>query len=398
MGLEMTEAKSNFGFLLVCFTLVFGVVFYDVIEKFFHFSYIDEMIVAGLLFCWIYKGEMKKETVLFFFIALFYLVYSLFFPNNVKNAILMDFFIQIKPFLAFYITYNLCVNINEVQRSFLCRLCMVLFAFILPIGIVGMGGRGIMQFFCGHPSRYATMCTALAMTYLYFSPNNLRSKVISLLMLALGLASLRSKMFGFFVIFFLMTFWGEKMLSQFKLSFKTIIYALLLICGSVYFAWEKIDFYFIEGTSSGDLEHMFARPLLYMKAIEILKDFPFLGSGLGSYATFASAVYYSPLYSKYQMVYNHEIGEGLFLCDTFFPSLAQFGLVGIFLFVLFWKKRIQEGMLKMKQEQSVFTFQFVLLIVIFFVIESVADATFTHNRGMYMLMLLAICLKNPATK
>ena len=171
-----------------------------------------------------------------------------------------------------------------------------------------------------------------------------------------------------------------------------------MICGSVYFAWEKIDFYFIQGSSSDDIEHIFARPLLYMKAFEILKDFPLFGSGLGSYATFASAVYYSPLYSKYQMIYNYDIGNGLFICDTFYPSLAQFGFVGIFLFILFWKKRIQEGMMKMKYEQSVFTFQFVLLIVIFFAIESVADSTFTHNRGMYMLMLLAICLKNPATK
>ena len=254
-----------------------------------------------------------------------------------------------------------------------------------------------MNIFGGH-ARFATMCTALAMTYLYFHQGDRLSKIMSLIMLAIGLASLRSKMFGFFFSYFLIMFWGEKMLSQFKLSFKTIICASLLICGSVYFAWEKIDFYFIQGSSSDDIEHIFARPLLYMKAFEILKDFPLFGSGLGSYATFASAVYYSPLYSKYQMIYNYDIGNGLFICDTFYPSLAQFGFVGIFLFILFWKKRIHEGMMKMKYEQSVFTFQFVLLIVIFFAIESVADSTFTHNRGMYMLMLLAICLKNPATK
>ena len=35
-----------------------------------------------------------------------------------------------------------------------------------------------------------------------------------------------------------------------------------------------------------------------------------------------------------------------------------------------------------------------ILIFIFFIIESIADSTFTHNRGMVMLMLLAIILNN----
>ena len=98
------------------------------------------------------------------------------------------------------------------------------------------------------------------------------------------------------------------------------------------------------------------------------------------------------------MIYNHDIGRGLFICDTFIPSLVQYGSVGIIFFILFWKKRIKDGLLKMKHERAFFTFQYVLLIVIFFAIESIADSTFTHNRGMYMLMLLAICLKNPAVK
>jgi len=397
----MTKAKSNFGFLLVCLALILGVVFYDVINVFLHFSYIDEIIAVALLFFWIYKGQKKKETILFFGIALFYLAYSLLFPNNVKNAIIMDFLIQVKPFVAFYSVYNLSIGFSDAQRRSICKLCIALSLILVPVGILGFGGKGIMALLCGGGgahARFATMCTALAMTYLYFSPNTTQSKIISLLMLALGLASLRSKIFGFFACYLLIIFWGENIFSKFRFSVKSVLYMLLMVGIALYFAWGKIEFYFIEGSSSAYIEHVYARPLLYMKAVEILKDFPLFGSGLGSYATFASAVYYSPLYRQYQMIYNHDIGRGLFICDTFFPSLAQFGFVGIFLFILFWKKRIKEGLQKMKQEQSIFTFQFVLLIVIFFAIESIADSTFTHNRGMYMLMLLAICLKQPAVK
>ena len=39
-------------------------------------------------------------------------------------------------------------------------------------------------------------------------------------------------------------------------------------------------------------------------------------------------------------------------------------------------------------------FKLTILIFIFFIIESIADSTFTHNRGMVMLMLLAVILNN----
>lgn len=40
---------------------------------------------------------------------------------------------------------------------------------------------------------------------------------------------------------------------------------------------KKIEFYFIDGLFA---DNMFARPLLYVKAIDILNDFPFLVQAL----------------------------------------------------------------------------------------------------------------------
>lgn len=386
--------KSCFCYLILCFTLLFGVIFYDFIDKSLHFSFIDEIICLVLIHCWILNGVKQKEFFVFICVALFYLGYSLWFPNNVQKAIVMDFFIQVKPFIAFYATYGIGFVFSDTQRQSICKLSVFFAILLFFIGILSLNGSTIMYTFCTHPSRFATMCTALSMTYLYFSPNTRRSKIISLLILTIGLMSFKSKFFGFLPIFVLIIFGGTQ-LNKFKIiSIKTLIILSIMLSTSIYFAWDKIEFYFITGTSN-DMEHTFARPLLYMKAVEILKDNPFFGSGFGSYATYASAVYYSPIYAKYRMIYNHEIGNGLFICDTFFPSLAQFGFVGICLFILFWKKRLQEGMKKMRLESSTFTFQFLVLITIFFLIESLADSTFTHNRGMYMMMLMAMCLSNP---
>ena len=42
---------------------------------------------------------------------------------------------------------------------------------------------------------------------------------------------------------------------------------------------------------------------------------------------------------------------------------------------------------------DVFSFKLIVLITLFFVIESVSDSTYTNNRGMVMFMLLAVLCK-----
>jgi len=119
--------------------------------------------------------------------------------------------------------------------------------------------------------------------------------------------------------------------------------------------------------------------------------FPF-GSGLGTYATHASAIYYSPIYYEYDMHLNYEIGKGLFITDTFYPSLAQFGYFGIFLFFIFFYNIYKKAKKSYKKNNDKDQYRMCILLIIFFAIESIADSTFTHNRGMAMLMILAMFL------
>lgn len=375
------------------FTLVFGVIFYDFIQKTTGFSYIDEIITLFLVIylCSSRKERSVKELYFFILILLFYLFYSLMFPHNVFPAIYTDFFIQIKPFLAFYCVWSLPFDFYEKDSRSLCKISIFISLLILPIGILNPGGGDLMNMFGGH-SRYATMSIALGTTYLFFSKRRKKDLYITLLIYSIGLLSLRSKMFGFYAAFIgIMFLWNKIPRRKYILSPKTIIIFSVILFGVIYVAREKIFFYFVSGVNA---ENMFARPLLYVKAIEILKDYPLFGTGFGSYATHASALYYSPLYFSYGLYLSPEIGQGLFISDTYFPVFAQFGYVGLALFLLFWWKRYTTAKNNYIKTGDMLPFKMVMLIIIFFFIESIADSTFTHNRGMYMMMLLALFLKD----
>lgn len=383
----------KFNYRLILFTLVFGVVLYDFVQKQTGFSYIDEIIILVIVIrlCTGRKERPMGEFGIFVAIALFYLFYSLLFPHNVIPAIYTDFLIQIKPYLAFYGVWLVPFDFTSSDKRRLCKACIWLSLFILPIGVLSPGGGALMNLFCGH-SRYATMAIALGTTYLFFSQRKKKDLYITLFIYSIGLLSLRSKMFGFYAAFVgVMFLWNKIPRRKYILSPKTIIIFSVVLLGVMYVARDKILFYFVDGVNA---DNMFARPLLYLKAIEILNDYPLFGTGFGSYATHASALYYSPLYFTYGLYLSPEIGQGLFISDTYFPVFAQFGYVGLALFLLFWWKRYKTAKGNYMRTGGALPFKMVMLIMVFFFIESIADSTFTHNRGMYMMMLLALFLKD----
>lgn len=367
--------KINYYLLIT--SLILSVIFYDFIGARFGFTYIDEIFVYILVVYSILKRSFSKEFFIFIGIALFYLLYSFMYPINTNQAILTDFFIQIKPFMAFYCAYNLGIYISPRYYKRIRQLCMASAIIMIPIGIFG---EKFMMSINLYPSRFATMITILGTLYYYCSGQDRYARNIATIIWSIGLFSLKAKFYGFYVaaLFFFLIYPNKK----FRLSPKIII--LLTACFSmvVFVAWEKISYYYITGAQA---DSIYARPYLYMNSITILNDyFPF-GSGLGTYATHASGQFYSPLYFKYKMHLNYEIGNKLFLSDTFYPSLAQFGYIGIAFFTLFWYRIFQTG-------KRLRNFKIILLIILFFILESTADSTFTQNRGIYMLVLLAMFL------
>ena len=121
---------------------------------------------------------------------------------------------------------------------------------------------------------------------------------------------------------------------------------------------------------------------------------------MASFATYASSSPYSGLYAKYGVDKLHGLtpDDPSFMADTFYPSLAQFGFFGLLLFLYFWMyvvKRLWRNYTSSKLKNGVHrNFLTGLLIVVFFFIESIADSTFTHNRGAFILIILALAINN----
>ena len=316
-------------------------------------------------------------------IMTFYMLYSLFFVHyNTAKAIMSDFFIQLKPFIAFYAAYSMGVRFNLSQKLFLKKLC-----------IFG-------EVFFYHVAYFGIISTLLFLIYYYCSYQNLtrRDKVIMMLMLAIGFFSTRSKFYGFFVMAVYIFFWYKPgILARMKL--KQWLTIVIVFCAVLYVAWGKIDYYFLSSGFLLEAEEMdasFARAALYVEAPLVLMDHFVFGSGLASYATYSSGdVGYSQLYQQYGLdnVYGLLEGDCPFVSDSFFPELVQFGIVGIILFAYFWiwvYRKIKPRTLNFNALQL---YKIGLLIIVFIAIESVAGSTFLQGVGIMVMILLGFVVR-----
>ena len=386
--------NTNF-YRLLMFTLIFGVMFYDTIG----FDYTDELcsLFLFILFLkYVFSTPKWEVNKLFLTVTagfLFYLCYSFYIGSNVKSAIFTDFVVQYKPYLGFFCVYAIKPEIPERYRKLVCEVCLALGVYLALIGIGYLISNESLAYTFKHPSRLATAVSVVAFLFLYCSNYMKKDKLIFILLLMIGVVSGRSKFYGFFIICVAIVLFVK---SSFKLKLNVqnllLLFLLIIIVG--FFTYQKMDVYFITGGefvgANEDIQDSIARAALYFHVPEILADyFPF-GSGFASYATFASGAHYSPIYKEYGMdhVFGLEKGSASFIADTYYPALAQFGYVGIVLFFLFWGYLAYQAIkgFNFRHKESLM----ILMIIAFFMIECTTDSTITHNRGLFMMMLLGL--------
>lgn len=157
----------------------------------------------------------------------------------------------------------------------------------------------------------------------------------------------------------------------------------LILSFLVYFViWDKFNLYFVQGFEE---QNGVARSMFYIKSVDIFKDyFPF-GSGLATFANNASGVFYSPLYYNYDLwtIWGLTADNPMFVGDTFYPELAQFGVCGVVLFIWFFYRRYNE-ICKLNNDSYVLG----IIILITLLFESFADTTILSNRGVLYFMIL----------
>ena len=393
----MQKFINGICFFLFVIAYIWGIILYKVIW----FEPIDEICVVCVTLVFLYvmfkqpNWEFNKIFLLVLFIFLFYLIYSFQINSNTKVAIVKDFLIQLKPYLAFFCIYQLRPVITEKQKKLLNQLTLLCWFLLLPVGFYGLADDMNFVKIIGHPTNYAAAITCTALLYLFTSEGTKLNKLIFIGLLSVGIFSGRSKFYGFFVLASATVLYFSD-IKRLKINAKTIIAAMMIMAVMVFVAREKIIFYFMPAIT-GDMEFDYiARLALYATSYSLFLDyFPF-GCCFASFGTHYSGVYYSNIYAEYGIdnIWGLSKSYTGFVADTYYPSLAQFGMVGVALYGLFWLYIIKKALSYKLTNKNIHWFAITACIAGFLFIENIADASFTGNRGAFMMMFLGYAFAN----
>lgn len=365
-------------------------------------TFLDELGIAFLtgLICLdlLVNCKFKKYMCLYIIegILAFYALYSMIILNfNTVPAILNDYVLQMKPFIPFCITYAIAPEFTNPMKSVVKVVCI-----IIPITLFIIYITGTIYITISHPAFLGIISFNCSLIYLYCSIKNdgsmcLKDFLIVIAILLIGLTSTRSKFYGEFVItLYFLLFYKPGVLKRINVKQITLFSAAIIIMLIV--TWNKIEYYFIMGNSDtfdSDALQAYARPVLYATMLLILQDYPLLGSGLASFATYSSGpdINYSLIYFKYGIDKVWGLSEQMpdFICDAFYPELAQFGLIGIMLFIFFFVWIYQKLRLLLYLNGK---WQYVigLLVITFIIIESIAGTVIVQAGGMIAMMILGM--------
>lgn len=348
------------------------------------FSSIDEAMTILLFLYTITKFGSRytnrkpwSEFFVCISIMAFYVGYSLMFGANVAESVWIDLMQEIRPYTIVFCTWILNPQFTKKQKKWmLATMVITLFSWIFyhPESLQSENAEFPVL-------GQLAICTGMAW-YLLAEPIK-RNRYIALALVLTGMIAPKFKFMGEVVCFIAFVFFLKKRLN-FR-SPKTMIYCTILVAIILTVTWTRFDGYYVSGLSNDEL----ARPMTYKTSLKILYDyFPF-GSGMGSFACNGAWKYYSPLYYKYKLndIWGLDEGGG-FICDAYYPTLAQFGIVGVFFFLWFWKRRMSAINVIVDMRY----YRVAMITICCLAIEQTADSSWLSGKGMGYCMLLALCL------
>lgn len=357
-----------------------------------NFDWSDEILTVLLLLYAITKQRFlvkdKKrmmEINIYIGLMIFYLVYSLIMRVTTTRGIMLDILQQLRPYAVFYLTWMMAPQFTPKQQKHIKWVMLLsffgyLFAFkFKPELVTPYGGMESASF-----GQLALCC---AMIYYLFSKQTTWNRNIAIIIMLLGLVSGKSKYFGECVCFIALVMFVKSKINFTSVS--TLLKVVALGVVVLFFTWTKFNAYYVEGFQE-DAQEM-ARPITYQTGMQIMfHDYIPFGSGLGSFGTSAAAKEYSPIYYKYHLdeVWGLDPSNPMFLADAFYPTLAEFGIVGLFFFLWFWKRRLWEA----NKIPNLIYYRMALMCILALALESTADSSYLSGKGMGYFMILALCL------
>ena len=358
-----------------------------------YFDYSDEFLTLGLVVFTLFEykkwwnKEARSELYFYVLVMLLYLLYAYIAKNNIFEAALLDFQQQVRPHLILYCTWLLAPRFTQKQKKWMLWVMAGAYAFFL----FRLFSGGITTVLDQENSPViGQMALMSGMAYYILNKKTSKNLWITLGIVTTGLITGKTKFFGEYVVFIAIFFFLKGKIRRVT-SLKRILQLAILVVAVLYFTWTKFNVYYVEGFDVEKTEQMMARPATYRVARFILfRDYVPFGSGLGTFATNAVAVHYSPLYYKYGLnkVWGLEHAHSGFIADAFYPTLAEFGIVGVLLFILFWVRRWRNVKMIMDDRY----YKVALMCMMCLALESVADTSYLSGKGMGYFMLLGICM------
>ena len=368
-------------------------------------KYLDELVAMMLLALAVadslVNGVWRRYRLLWILLGVmtFYAVYSVTAVSyNTRLAVAGDILVESKPFVALFVVMAIRPVFTGADKELLRIIAFVNIAvcallLMMPNSVI----RAVLQH-VSYGGIYIMLSSIVLIICMTDADGRLsRNKAIAIAALAaMGLLCGRSKFYGEYVLllFFLFAY-RPGMLSNLTPRHMAIIAGLIILVALV--AWKKFNFYFITGNSGSfdpDTLETFARPVLYLTGAMILIDhFPF-GTGLASFASFRSSDPYSGVYAEYGIdkVYGLSAAMPDFICDAFYPSLAQFGIVGVALFVWLWVYivRLSGRLVRADATRYKYLYAAAMQCVMFVLIESTSGTAMVNSGGMMAMLILGM--------
>ncbi|WP_297157455.1 O-antigen ligase [uncultured Ellagibacter sp.] len=306
--------------------------------------------------------------------------------NNL--AIAVDAFTCFKVFAAYYGALQVVHGEERILSLAICvaKLLIVaaLFGYALHLsGVVSMGddrhfmGVPCYRFVFGHTTELAAYCVGISALLMTDANKNKVWIVFDILLL---LSTMRTKAVG---IAFVIGFFLVRCLVTGRDKKPTVFLYLILVIGVLFLGADQMKFYFGDTTS--------ARYLLQSNSMQIAQSFFPFGSGFGTYASYMSGEYYSPLYYLYGLsgVYGLSPDYHAFVSDSFWPTvIGQFGFFGLALFTLLIGTFFYSFVSRSRSHRV--PVGAYVIIPLYYLILSTADASFFNFYGPFYALVMAI--------
>lgn len=369
------------------------------------------LLMLGIIDC-VVNNKWREYRLMWIIIGamVFYAIYSLTFVRfNSFGAILSDAVIEMKSFVSFAVIFAAAPRFTSSEKFILK---WVAIANVVVATVVMLAGNEVISLVMQHPYIGGTTIFISAMVYVLVMTDgegNLSRKdmAVVVIMFACGLICGRSKYFGETVValYFLLVY-KPGFLKTLTVGHMTVIAMVLLLVLAV--SWQKFDYYFISGNVDAtrfdpDVVESFARPVLYLTGGLIMVEYIPFGSGLASFATNASISPYSGVYHEYGIDKVYGLSEAMpdFICDAYYPVLAQFGIVGLVLFIYLWVYAYSFLRALIRNNPDKYRYEYVVgtPIIIFLLIESIGGNTLAQGPGVASMMLLGyVCAIGKSVK